>query len=277
MGRRKHARFQIYFTFLKFPALLTLQYCPPDRWRSKVPSMDPNLARHYGHYYETGASEWRRLGAIDKARNIIGRCDGMDIDSVVEIGAGDGAVLHQLSGTNFARSYSALEVSESAVKVIRDRGIDGLREVTLFDGYDAPIEDGKYDLAVLSHVVEHVEHPRMLLREAARVADYVYVEVPLELKLRAPRDFKWTSTGHINIYSSLTTRHLVQSTGLSIVEERVTNPSFDVYRFGRGKQALTHFAIKATALRIMPPIATRLFTYHWSALCKPSGDLLARP
>ena len=66
--------------------------------------MDPNLTRHYGHYYETGASEWRRVGAIDKARNIIERCNGVDIDSVVEIGAGDGAVLQQLSGTNFARS-----------------------------------------------------------------------------------------------------------------------------------------------------------------------------
>ena len=240
-----------------------------------MPSMDPDLARHYGHYYESGASEWRRLGAVDKARNIVERCEGIDFDNVVEIGAGDGAVLQELSSSNFARSYSALEVSESAIDVIRDRGIDGLRDVTLFDGYNAPIDDGKYDLAVLSHVVEHVEHPRMLLREAARVADYVFVEVPLELKQRTPRDFKWTSTGHINIYSPLMIRHLIQSTGLSIVEERVTNPSLAVYQFGRGKKALIHYAIKATALRIMPPVATRLLSYHWSALCKPSDDMVA--
>lgn len=242
-----------------------------------MPSMDPELARHYGHYYEAGASEWRRLGAVDKALNIIERCNGFDFSSVVEIGAGDGAVLHQLSGTNLAPSYSALEVSESAVEVIRARGIDGLRDVILFDGYEAPIEDAKYDLAVLSHVIEHVEHPRMLLREAARIANYVYVEVPLELKERTPRNFEWTSTGHINIYSPLTIRHLLQSTGLTIVEERVTNPSLAVYRFGRGKSGLFHFAVKAMALRLMPPVATRLFTYHWSALCKPSGDMLPCP
>ena len=237
-----------------------------------MPTIDPEIARHYGHYYDTGQSEWRRLGALDKAGNVVELCGGRGFKRIVEIGAGDGAVLDELSGAKFAESYSALEVSESAIEVIQNRGIDGLSEVTLFDGYAAPLDDADYDLAVLSHVVEHVEHPRLLLREAARVAGHVFVEVPLELKQRTPRDFKWTSTGHINIYSPLPIRHLLQSTGLEIVTERITNPSYAVYRFGLGKRALVHFPIKWLALRVAPSIATRLFTYHWSALCRPSGN-----
>jgi SAM-dependent methyltransferase len=234
--------------------------------------MDPDIARHYGHFYDSGATEWRRLGARDKARNVVDLCCGRGFSNVLEIGAGDGAVLQELSDSGFATSYSALEVSDSAISVIQERGIAGLREATLFDGYSAPVDSSSYDLAICSHVVEHVEHPRMLLKEASRLADYVFVEVPLELKLRTPRNYKWTDTGHINIYSPLTIRHLLQTTGLEVVEERISNPSIDVYKFAHERRGPLHWAVKSMWLRTVPFLATRLFSYHWSALCRPARD-----
>ena len=233
--------------------------------------MDSDILSHYKDFYANYSSEWRLLGGLDKARNIIDLCEAHKFENVVELGAGDGTILDQLSKAGFAESYTALEISESAVEVIRGRIIEGLRETILFDGYSVPCENGAYDLAILSHVVEHVEHPRLLLQEAARIAGTVFVEVPLELHLRTSRDFRWTDTGHINIYNPLTIRHLLQSTGFKAVKERVSNPSYAVHRFQLGKwRGSVQFAIRSLALRLMPFLATQLFTYHWSALCHSS-------
>ena len=56
-----------------------------------------------------------------------------------------------------------------------------------FDGAHVPAADGAYELAVLSHVLDRVPDPLPLLREAARVARRVLVEVPLEDNLSGRR------------------------------------------------------------------------------------------
>lgn len=233
-----------------------------------MPDVSPELARHYGHYYEAGQTEWRRLSAIGKARNIIGLCAGNNFEKVIEIGAGDGSLLEKLSESDFANTFDAVEISESAVKTILSRNIGRVREVSLFDGSSVPHADGNYDLAILSHVVEHLEHPRQLLKEAGRVASFVWVEVPLELKVRTPRHFEWNSTGHINLYSPKTIRHLLESTGLEVLDEQIVNHSYSIYRYVSGWRAPLHWFVKEISLKFAPPLATSLFTYHWSALCR---------
>jgi SAM-dependent methyltransferase len=235
-------------------------------------SMDPEIRNHYSHYYDEGATEWRRLGALDKSRNIVKLCGLGKFDDVLEIGAGDGAILEQLSELGFAQSLSALEVSESAVKAIADRNINNLRDAKLFDGYSTDYKDNSFDLVVLSHVVEHVEHPRQLLREVSRIGKALYVEVPLELRLRTPRNFKWDSTGHINIYSPVIIRQLLQSTGLEIIKEKVSLPSYAIHRFAGGDRGSIQYWIKRLALRTSSFAATQMFTYHWSALCRPISN-----
>jgi len=239
--------------------------------RATLLNIDPKITEHYTHYYDDGATEWRHLGALDKSRNILKLCGLNEFDNVVEIGAGDGAILARLSELGFAKLLSALEVSESALKVIADRNISNLRDAILFDGYSTDCEDDSFDLVILSHVIEHVEHPRQLLREASRIGEAVYVEVPLELKLRTPRNFKWDKIGHINIYSPLTIRHLLQSSGLEIIEEQVTLPSHAIHRFAGGNRGTVGYGIKRLALRTSRFAATQLFTYHWSALCRPAS------
>jgi protein-L-isoaspartate O-methyltransferase len=42
-------------------------------------------------------SEWRRLGAVDKAANVVALCEGRPHARVLEIGAGEGALLARLA------------------------------------------------------------------------------------------------------------------------------------------------------------------------------------
>jgi SAM-dependent methyltransferase len=204
--------------------------------------------------------------ALDKAANVAALCAGAPPARVLEIGAGEGALLARLAEIGFGRELSALEVSEGAVEVIRARGIPRLAEARLFDGYAVPHADRSFDLAILSHVLEHVEHPRALLREAARVAGRVFVEVPLEDTWRLPRDFALGPTGHVNFYSPRSLRHLVQSTGLRVLRERISNPGIAVHAYRGGARGRLRWAVREALLAVAPPLATRLFTYHGSLL-----------
>ena len=225
-----------------------------------------DVLEQYARYYDSGPSEWRRLGAIDKAANIVALCQRCAPESVLEIGAGDGSILSRLSELNFGERLYALEISASGVAVIKNRNIARLVDCEVFDGYRAPYPDRQFDLAILSHVVEHVEHPRQVIREDARVAKHVFIEAPTEDITRRAIDYVPDSVGHINFYSPRTIRWLVQSCGLVVLDQKTTNPSKATYVHQSGRKGAIHFLIKEGLLRWAPAFATRHFCYHESLL-----------
>lgn len=229
-----------------------------------------HLQSNYEDYYEKGDSEWRWLGAIDKAHNIQILCKDLPINSVIEIGAGEGSVLKRLSDIEFAQELYALEISPTGVSTIKNKNISRLKECSLFDGYNIPYDNKKFDLALLSHVVEHVEYPRKILYEAKRIAKYVFVEVPLEYTIRQPRNFVFDKVGHINFYSPKTIRRLIQTCNFRVLGQKTTNPSKEVYSFQKGKKGLVNFYVKEYMLRFFPLLATEIFTYHSSIICEDS-------
>lgn len=231
---------------------------------------------NYENYYTDGSSEWRRLGAIDKAESIMALCNDVPHRSILEIGAGEGSILEKLSSEGFGDELYAIEISSSGVQAIMDKSIDKLAECKVFDGYNIPYEQNKFDLAILSHVIEHVEHPRRLIYEAKRVAKYVFVEVPLEDTFRLKNDFQFDSVGHINFFSKKTIQLLLQSCDLKIIDSVVYNPSKSMYTFHRNNAGFLKYYIKEYLLKFFPTVATKVFTYHFALVCGPfAADVLS--
>lgn len=231
-----------------------------------------HLRSIYEDYYTDGISEKRWLRAIDVTRNIQSLCKNLSINSVIEIGAGEGSVLKRLSDLDFVKELYALEISPTGVETIKNKKIPRLKECSLFDGYNIPYDNKKFDLAVLSHVIEHVEYPRKLLYEAKRIAKYVFIEVPLEDTMRLPRDFVFDKVGHINFYSPKSIRRLIQTCNLKVLSQQTTNPLKDAYTFQKGKKGLVNSYIKEYLLRFFPLLATEIFTYHSSIICVDSDE-----
>jgi ubiquinone/menaquinone biosynthesis C-methylase UbiE len=226
------------------------------------------LNRHYADFYADDArSAWRELGALEKARSVELLVDP-PVGRVVDIGCGEGSVIAALAGSLRTAGLSGLEVAPAAIEVARGRQYDSPVEFGLFDGRRIPREDGTYDVAILSHVLEHVADPRALLQEAARVASRVVVEVPLELHLRTHR-FRWDDTGHINVFNRRSIRHLVESCGLNITRERIYCPGRDVHAFLGGRRGEAKWAVKAAARRLG---GQAIFTYHYAALTRAGND-----
>jgi hypothetical protein len=229
-------------------------------------TLSAKLKENYDSYYE-GESAWRTLGAIDKVENIVELCGPFPHANILDIGSGEGAILKRLSDLNFGENLYSVEISSSAVGVIQSRDIPHVRECQLFDGYHIPYQDRKFDLAILSHVLEHAEHPRRLLHEASRVADYLFIEVPLEDNIRLKPDFVFDRVGHINFYAWKTIRSLVQTCDLHILSQDLRNSSPAVYRYLSGRAGLLKHAIKEALLHMSTRLASELFTYHCAILC----------
>ncbi|MGH7503646.1 MAG: class I SAM-dependent methyltransferase [Longimicrobiales bacterium] len=103
-----------------------------------------------------------------------------DIAEVLEIGAGTGAILEELSTRRPKWNLTALDVAEASIAAIRRLGLHNLREGMIADASRLPFSDKQFDLAILSHVIEHLPDPTTALREAKRVAHLVIIEVPVE-------------------------------------------------------------------------------------------------
>ena len=256
--------------------MTVVQIDMPEERESQVTELavSAKIRENYSGYY-AGESAWRALGAQPKAQNIAKLCGAVPHDRLLEIGCGDGSIVQRLSDIKFGKDLFAIEISESAVEVTNARKIARLKECRLFDGYHIPYADGSFDLAVLSHVLEHVEYPRRLLYEASRVARHVFVEVPLEDTMRLSNDFAFDSVGHINFYSSKTIRRLIQSCDLDIVFQEITNIPLSVYRYQFRSTGIFKFAARELLLRLRPRLACQLFTYHCALLSRRRA--VARP
>jgi SAM-dependent methyltransferase len=218
---------------------------------------------------------WRALGARSKAAHVRALCSetGLRPRSVVEIGCGDGALLAALRG--LAPVFDGFELSAPAAALAR-RALPDARRVEPFDGLEVPAEDGEYDLAILSHVLEHVPVPGPLLAEAARVAHEVIVEVPLEDNRSARRPEKRAEAagiGHLHFFSRAQVRGLVDEAGL-VCEAELTDPLPRAHHAffastPRARAASTaKWAVRAAAHRLAPLTAETLFTVHYAVLAR---------
>jgi len=229
------------------------------------------LSEHYDSYYGDGPSRWRQVGAVAKANNAVALLESVGLAppaTVIEVGCGDGAVLTELVNRGF--DATGVDISESAVAICQKRGLN----VRRLGNHVLPFEDHAFDVSVLSHVVEHLAFPRQSLIEAGRVATLVVVEVPLELNFRTPHNYKPSSLGHINLYNMKLMRHLLQSTGLQVIAERVTNVSREVQSFHTtALKGTMKWGVRQVALRLAPGMAQKMFTFHGCFHCRAESQL----
>jgi ubiquinone/menaquinone biosynthesis C-methylase UbiE len=242
------------------------------------------LSSFYDESYRRASAEgdrhlrWRQLSARGKADHAIELCSraGLSPSSVAEIGCGDGALLAELGARGLAGELHGFEVSREAARIARGRGAPGLTGVTVFDGSRLPVGDRAFDLALLSHVLEHVPDPGALLREAARVSRAVVLEVPLEANLSARRASKREGAaeiGHLQALDRAGVREMVSAAGLQVAEELLDPLPREVHTFfasssSERARASAKAGVRRALFSVSPRMAERVFTLHYACLCR---------
>jgi ubiquinone/menaquinone biosynthesis C-methylase UbiE len=233
-------------------------------------SQSPELKEFYEDYYDDAVSRKREVTARQTVDHIVSLTKGSPLGSILDIGAGDGAVLSEIDRRGLAAEMHAVEISRSGIERINKRNLRTLKSTQGFDGYKLPFPDNTFDTALLIHVLEHVEHERLLLKEISRVARRCYIEVPLEHTTRLRRSMALSKPfGHINYYTLKTFENILETSGLDPTTLATFAPSkeYETFLAGQTMGNIKHM-VRSTTLGIAPSLATRMFVYLGAALCE---------
>jgi SAM-dependent methyltransferase len=222
--------------------------------------------------------EWRALCAAGKAEHVeqLARELPARPHTLVEVGCGDGALLSALGRRGVGETRHGFDISERAVALAAGR--PEVERAERFDGRSLPAADGAYDLAVLSHVLEHVADPAPLLREAARCARALVVEVPLEANRSASRpaaERGREEIGHLHRFARADIRAMAADANLRIEAELADPLPRQVHLFWAATArtratALAKAALRRTVFTVAPRTAERAFTLHYACLLLPA-------
>jgi SAM-dependent methyltransferase len=221
---------------------------------------------------------WREAGARQKAANIARVCRRIPVTSVLEIGCGTGAVLRELGSLHFANRYAATDISAAAVEFAQ-RSCGSLLSEAYVGSADAlPFAEKSFSVAILSHVIEHLESPASAVRVAARVAQYVVIEVPIErvlsntirARILGKPFASAAGAGHVQFWSARSIANfLAKDCNQDILSRERDLLSSEVEYHGKTGVRKVKPLIKEAMKSVIPGwIYAQLLTTHATFLCR---------
>jgi len=176
--------------------------------------MSDVVARQAKYATRNPISRYLLRGFFASVADLLRRCS---YQSVLEVGCGEGLLLHHLRGQLEGRRVAAVDVDRDGVATARRNS--PFAQYALASAYDLPFRSGCFDLVICCEVLEHLEDPAAARRELARVARRdCLLSVPREPLWRAlnlARGAYWNdwgnTPGHLNHWSPADFRRFVSA------------------------------------------------------------------
>lgn len=143
-------------------------------------TMTPKNIYLSGEYLRKNPS-WHEEGADWKFGHVIEliRRNGLDPQSIVEVGTGAGECLKLLADEFPDARLTGFDISPDAIRIASEKATDRLSF-----RLGSPFDKTVYDLALALDVFEHVEDYLGFLREMTQLAPYQIYNIPLDLSVR---------------------------------------------------------------------------------------------
>jgi len=228
-------------------------------------------------------AEWLRAAAVQRADNIhfLLTKHSITAESILDLGCGTGAVITELQRRNIGKRYHGVDYSPEVIAYLtaHSSGIQTQVADLTDDSVSIP---GAFDLAVVIHVLQHLDNPDQFLKNVRNVDfRFLIVEVPLEdLPLNRVMScigmHDKNPTGTLQFFNRKSAKELLTRNGFRVIEERVSAPMFDLetlkvlkmrYRWTTG-QYLKKMLTSVMLPRLLGPIKHSLHYAYFSLLCE---------
>jgi SAM-dependent methyltransferase len=143
----------------------------PDRLEHSWSSLTPSRAREYLRTFGAPSEGSKRL-----LTEVLSREAGRGELSIIDLGCGNGQLLESFRASGCEWSYTGVDFSEPLLDAARQAFADDPRasfvhgEVNTLEGIE-----GRWDVAIYSHVLEMIGSPERSLLAAARIAAAVAI------------------------------------------------------------------------------------------------------
>ncbi|MGH9448250.1 MAG: class I SAM-dependent methyltransferase [Terriglobia bacterium] len=237
-------------------------------------------------------AEWLRQGAKAKADAIQALAAHLPhpLESLCEMGCGTGAVLEECIRRGLAKEYIGADASKEALDWVRRRNPGKINLIHHDLESGAPELGLLPSIVVLSHILEHLRNPEVLLASLCGKCNYLIAEVPLENQI-FPNSRAWVRSkifrkartdnpsGHVQFFSRSSFRKLMASSGWKILAQRIYIPYQNIAllfsaRSGESvpwRSLFPYFVFKLFGRRV----ASRILCVHFAILAVPS-DLASK-
>jgi cyclopropane fatty-acyl-phospholipid synthase-like methyltransferase len=182
--------------------------------------------------YESGAylennPDWHEADAPLKAQWIaaILKRNGLQPQSIVEVGTGSGEILVQLRGLLPGAKMEGYDISPVAFAIAKAKAAEGLA----FHHADfLAAETGPFDLLMAIDVFEHVEDYIGFIRALKPRAEWKLFHIPLDLSVQgllrgSPLMYSREVVGHLHYFSKDTALATLKDSGLEVVDWNYTH------------------------------------------------------
>jgi len=145
-----------------------------------------------------------------RRRIMINLVKNLPHEHVLDLGCGDGSFLAEFSGKIKTSILAGADISQEALRIAREN-LPGI-EFFQTDLNGKFILNRRFDVIVLSEVLEHLENDDALLEQIASFCHYVVISVP-----GGPADKIDRRYGHIRNYSGQLIKEKLQYNGFDLV------------------------------------------------------------
>lgn len=182
------------------------------------------------------------------------------VSNILEVGCAFGVLLNNLADRLQINTRTGIDISANNIEVAKNlypgcsffRGT--LEEYLVFSPDE--IKNRRFDIIVLSDIVEHIPDDLEFLKTVKKAASYVLLNLPLEksFKTRNRKYGENDPSGHLHCYDEDDARQLVRMAGFEVVTSFTAISFFD-------KQVYEIFIKNRTRRVSLKPLPLRLF---WS-------------
>lgn len=196
---------------------------------------------------------------------------------VLDYGCGNGVLTYWLWSNGFGKEIMGVDVSQTGVNnAQKSFACDGLTFATI-DALNG-LAPHSFDVAVSSHVLEHIDQPEIALAGIAEKAEWLVLEVPLEkciwpalvarLKGKSRNE---NPLGHVNFWNRTTFNQFLKKSGLMVIRDyQYVSAPYSPFNHWL-KRGLELIALNLVGL----PLYSKLMATHYIVLARKikKGDL----